>query len=97
MGWGGVGKAATTRTGPNDARRVVWAIAKLIFSFLSYILSTNCHVTPETHERPHIKTTNNHYPNNDNDSQQCHVTTTPLPPHHHTTTPPPNDIEWGPI
>ena len=33
---------ATTKTGPNDARRVVWAISKFFFVFLSCFISADC-------------------------------------------------------
>ena len=33
---GEAGKVATTKTGPNDASGVVWALGKFFFSFLSF-------------------------------------------------------------
>ena len=39
---GGLGKAAMTKTGPNDEFCVVWAIGKFYFSFfrILYLLTT---------------------------------------------------------
>jgi hypothetical protein len=37
--WEGLGKAATTKTGPNDAFDVVWAIRKFFFPFFCILLS----------------------------------------------------------
>ena len=35
------GRLATTRTGPNDARCVVWAIGEFFFLFPSFFFDTN--------------------------------------------------------
>jgi hypothetical protein len=35
----GLGKAATTKTGPNDVKRVVWAIRKFFFPFFCILIS----------------------------------------------------------
>jgi hypothetical protein len=35
----GLGKVATTKTGPNDVKRVVWAIRKFFFPFFCILIS----------------------------------------------------------
>ena len=40
-GRGGLGWAATTKTGPNDARRVVWALGMSLFLLCIFYLLTN--------------------------------------------------------